>query len=496
MAQAIQSISLDLEKLTSTLFSTLDERKFFQNLGQYLAHQLAASEYFVLRPIDQEVQLFIDNQSFKSAKVVWPLVNQILSTHQPYFSNQPAHDPLIMATDGLASAAAVLALPVLCDGHLVAVMVFKGNSFSLDHVTQALAALKALHAPLANMTMYLSAMRLNESLIKKLEQHEKNVKNQGKISDQEAYRIKDAPFVGRSKFYNQVTKIIPKLAADKFAYLLEGPVGAGKETIARQVHLASDRRDASFIVLDGAINSLVIDQELFGHDNNRKCWMEVANGGTIYIQNVEALSYQVQSKIYNYLVLGRCRRNGGAAFKTDVRFVFSTNGNLDLAVFEHRFREDLYYLISKIDLEVLPLSQRKEDIEILANYFLGRHTTETKMLTPGALKQLEDYTWPSNIDELQQVIERAFIMSSVNIIDVDHLADNITQIKEEVKEEKPQEEEFQEMTLQEMEKRYIALALNHFGGNKTKTARSLCITVKTLYNKIHSYGIVENSDVK
>ena len=496
MASATQSISLDLEKLTSALFSTLDERKFFQNLGQYLAQQMDAQGFYALRPIDQEVELFIDNQSFKRTAVAWPLVDQILSTHQPYFSNQPGRDPLIMATSELANADAVLALPILCDGHLVAGMVFKGKGFSLDHVTQALASLKALHAPLANMTMYLSAMRLNESLIKKLEQQEKNIKNQGRLSDQEAYQIKEAPFVGRSKFYNQVNKIIPKLAADKFAYLLEGPVGSGKETIARQVHLASDRRDGPFIVLDGAINSLVIDQELFGHEHGRKCWMEVAHGGTIYIQNVEALSYQVQSKIYNYLVFGRCRRNGGAAFKTDVRFVFSTNGNLDLAVFEHRFREDLYYLISKIDLEVLPLNKRPEDIEILANYYLGLHASETKMLTPSALKHLEDYAWPNNVDELQQVIERAYIMSSASIIDIDHLADNITQAKEEVKEEKPQEDEFQEMTLQEMEKRYIALALNHFGGNKTKTARSLCITVKTLYNKIHSYGIVENNNEK
>ncbi len=158
-----------------------------------------------------------------------------------------------------------------------------------------------------------------------------------------------------------------------------------------------------------------------------------------------------------------------------------------------RFREDLFYALSTMALRLPALRDHKEDIEVLSHYFLnnGKIVEKQKSLSPEALKSLVEYAWPGNIRELQNVMERAYILADGKIIERDHLADSVTSTPVVEEEEKKEEIIFSEMTLEELEKRHIVFTLGHLGGNKTKTAKSLGITVKTLYNKLHSYGMIQ-----
>jgi Nif-specific regulatory protein len=154
---------------------------------------------------------------------------------------------------------------------------------------------------------------------------------------------------------------------------------------------------------------------------------------------------------------------------------------------EGKFREDLYYRLNIVNIQVTNLKDRIDDIKILAEHFLnsGRNSTDTKILTGYAVKKLSEYNWPGNIQELKNIMERTFVLSDDRFIDEQHLPE-LTMSEQE---EEQAVIEFKEMTLYELEKEHIIRTLDHLKGNKTRAAKSLGITVKTLYNKLHSYGI-------
>ena len=195
------------------------------------------------------------------------------------------------------------------------------------------------------------------------------------------------------------------------------------------------------------------------------------------------------------------RVGGQVPYKADVRIISSTRRDLTAMVSDGLFREDLFYSLSTIKINVPSLKNRKEDVIELAMFFLNhkRKVEEQKSFSPGALKALEEYTWPGNVRELQNVVERAYILSDNRIVEKDHLSEQVTTIQipqEEVDETEAELYKFSQMTLDELERRHICMTLDHLSGNKTKTAKVLGITVKTLYNKLHSYGLIEAKEAQ
>jgi Nif-specific regulatory protein len=188
------------------------------------------------------------------------------------------------------------------------------------------------------------------------------------------------------------------------------------------------------------------------------------------------------------------KAEGNGFFKSDVRLISASTKDLMELVREGKFREDLYFALSTVVLKAPALRERKEDIELIANYFLNQNKTKEnqKSFSPGAIKSLTEFNWSGNVRELQNVVERAYILAEGSIIEKLHLDQNIQnseEVKIEVAPVVSKTTEFLHVTLEELEKNHIMGTLENLGGNKTKTAKVLGITVKTLYNKLHSYGV-------
>jgi Nif-specific regulatory protein len=223
--------------------------------------------------------------------------------------------------------------------------------------------------------------------------------------------------------------------------------------------------------------------------------LEAANNGTLFINSIDKMSLSVQNKLMQYMTskMG-IKANGQSFFKSDVRIISaSTRDLLDLVRID-AFKEDLYFALSTIVLKAPALRDRKEDIEVLANFFLNRNKAANaqKSFSPSAVKALTEYAWPGNVRELQNIVERAYILAEGSIIEKLHLDQTVQNaevapVVEKVVQAKAAD--FVPVTLEELEKNHIMSALENLGGNKTKTAKVLGITVKTLYNKLHSYGI-------
>jgi two-component system response regulator HydG len=304
--------------------------------------------------------------------------------------------------------------------------------------------------------------------------------------------------VFNSDIMRQLMKMIDRVAASNANILILGESGTGKELMAQTLHEKSQRRTKPFVAINcGALRENLLESELFGHEKgsftgaySRKIGLaEAANGGTLFLDEIGELAPGIQAKLLRFIQEGEIYRVGGKEpIKVDIRLISATNRNLEEEVSEGNFREDLYYRINTIALDVPPLRRRKEDIPALINHFLstGHHSylNRGKVMDVDAMKAMLAYEWPGNIRELQNVCERLQILCDGQTITVNDLPENIRQpeANNEIHEFDPS------VPLSELERRYIIRALAHFHGNKTQAANALGITIKTLYNKLHEYG--------
>ncbi|MEX1099971.1 MAG: sigma 54-interacting transcriptional regulator, partial [Bacteriovoracaceae bacterium] len=243
------------------------------------------------------------------------------------------------------------------------------------------------------------------------------------------------------------------------------------------------------IVHCSAIEESQIEVELFG-TQERPGLFEKANHGTLILDCVEELSLNIQAKVLRTLLSGEIYKvNSNTPVKVNVRVVSTNKQSLDQAVEEGRFREDLIYRLNIVKIDMPSLQERKDDIKVLSEFFMnqGKDKEDYKILTTKAVEKLVNYKWPGNIQELRNVMERTYILAEDRYVDEHHLPN----LAQEAQEEEAPQESFSEMTLHELEKAHIIRSLEHLGGNKTRAAKTLGITVKTLYNKLHSYGLVQ-----
>ena len=313
---------------------------------------------------------------------------------------------------------------------------------------------------------------------------------------EEKYSLKN--IIGKSQKMKEVFELVENIANSNSTVLIQGASGTGKEVIARLIHLKSLRRDKPFIAANcAAIPTELIESELFGHEKgaftgatyNKKGRFELATGGTLFLDEVGEMSLNTQIHLLRVLQERELRRVGGTELiKIDVRIIASSNKDLEKEAKEGRFREDLFYRINVITIYLPKLKERKEDIPLLVDHMLTKYGLESgrgkKSMSKDALDLLMKYDWPGNIRELENTIERLVILCKDRIIRVEYLPQNI---KKERKEEpsifipnKP---------LEEMEKQYIYEVLKENKWNKSKSAKTLGIERKTLYNKIDKYRL-------
>ncbi|WP_413577398.1 sigma-54 interaction domain-containing protein [Bdellovibrio sp. HCB290] len=313
--------------------------------------------------------------------------------------------------------------------------------------------------------------------------------------------MENKTIVYTSEVMGNLMKMIDRVAPSGANILVLGESGTGKELIARSIHDRSSRKNKPFIAINcGALRETLLESELFGHEKgsftgayNRKIGLaEAANGGTLFLDEIGELDPAIQAKLLRFIQEGEMFRVGGKEpIKVDIRLICATNRELDQEVVRGNFREDLFYRINTIVVSAPPLRRRKEDIPSLINHFLNNsqhaYLNRGRSVSEDAMKILMKYEWPGNIRELQNVCERLQILSDGHMIMLNDLPENIRnpETQKDVIEYDPN------MTLHDLEKRYILKALQHFGGNKTQAANNLGITIKTLYNKLHEYGEFE-----
>lgn len=301
---------------------------------------------------------------------------------------------------------------------------------------------------------------------------------------------------GNSPVIQRVYTHVSLVAPTKMSVLVLGESGTGKEYIARMIHDQSGRKDKPFIAVDcGSLSMELAPSELFGHKKgsftsaiaDKRGVFEEAKGGTVFLDEVGNLPYEVQKQLLRALQEQKVRPVGSAQdIDVDVRIVAATNEDLEKAIEEGRFRQDLYHRINEFSIEVPPLRDRAEDLEEFAYHFLKQANAElgkdVKRISNEALDIMKQYQWDGNLRELRNVIRRATLFAENNEIS----ADNLPVLKNKTQ----KAPEVEDMALQPGdEKEQILAALKKARGNKTVAAKLLQIDRKTLYNKMHLYGI-------
>ena len=314
----------------------------------------------------------------------------------------------------------------------------------------------------------------------------------------EKYRFEN--IVGKSNEMMDVFSMSLKVAPTDSTILISGESGTGKELVARAIHLNSRRNNRSFITINcGALPENLQESELFGHVRgaftgairDKRGLFQEANGGTLFLDEIGETAPSTQVKILRFLQDGEIRRVGeNDPIHVDVRMLAATNQDLEKAIEEGRFREDLYYRLNVINIHMPPLRKRRDDIPLLINYFLDKNVTQKKKeidsVSPDTMKILTGYHWPGNVRELENVMERAVILTNRNVIMAEDLPESIRKTPSQVQEP---EYDTEEKTLEELEKYYILKALDKYAWNQKKASEVLGISTTTLWRKLKSYGI-------
>ena len=330
---------------------------------------------------------------------------------------------------------------------------------------------------------------------------------------EENYRLKaqlgdgfnPAKIIGTSLPMKKLMDMLAMISPSEATVLIMGESGTGKELIARSIHLNSHRKKKPLVVVNcAAIAESLLESELFGHEkgaftgaeHSRAGRFEQAQGGTVFLDEIGETSPTMQAKLLRVIQEREIQKVGGdRTIFVDVRIIAATNRDLTEEVKAGRFREDLFYRLNVVTVDVPSLRQRQEDIPLLAHHFLRVFTEKNrkkiKDFSPQAMDMLIHYQWPGNVRELENAIERAVILMAGDYITEKHLPDNIT--SSELSADGPKADAMDavlssQFSLEDLEKKAIFHTLEQTGGNKSETARRLGITRKTLHNKLKQYG--------
>ncbi|MFY9556122.1 MAG: sigma-54 dependent transcriptional regulator [Blastocatellia bacterium] len=305
--------------------------------------------------------------------------------------------------------------------------------------------------------------------------------------------------VGRSKPMQQLFEVIKRIAARRDASaLITGSTGTGKELVARAIHYNSDRRDAPFMPINcSAIPDTLLESELFGHQKGaftgahetRRGLIEEAQGGTVFLDEINTLSPSLQVKLLRVLQERIVRRVGGREnIPIDIRLVSASNQDLEEAVKHGEFRQDLFYRLNVVPVRLPDLKDRREDIPLLVHHFLQKfaqqHGEPQRRFANEGMRVLMTHSWPGNVRELENAVEHALTMGSGEVLLPEDLPLTVTAPERDI----VHEATLDDVSLAEVERRYIIRILEKMSGHQIKTARILGIDRRTLYRRLRQYG--------
>jgi len=314
-------------------------------------------------------------------------------------------------------------------------------------------------------------------------------------------RFRMEGIVGRSPRMQEVVEVLKRVSSSPATVMIRGESGTGKELVARAVHYNSPRKSRPFTALNcAAIPENLFESELFGHEpgaftgatSRREGLLEMSNGGTLFLDEIGDMPMTMQSKLLRVLQNREVRRVGGKeTFKVDVRIISATNKDLEKEVEQGNFREDLYYRLNVVFIELPPLRERSEDIPVLVEHFLHKYNAEfgkrIREIRPDALQALIDYRWPGNVRQLEAVIERAILLNdgdTVNLRDISRLLHS----------RKPESRSLFDLPedgldFEQLERELILKAMKRTGGVATKAAKLLRMNYKAFLYRLEKFGI-------
>ena len=443
----------------------------------------------------------------------------VIGTKQNYLANDLSKDPLYTNLSMPVHSQSELAVPIFRDETVIATLNIESDqkdAFDEDDILTFESIASQVGVAITNRNLFKEVADFNKRLQKavddktvELRDAQDRILQQQKLLQRENQTLKilvnkdssQLDTIGRSPSILNILAMVDKIAPTTATVLIQGESGTGKELVARRLHSKSDREQKPFVTVNcGALQESLLESELFGHEKGsftgavlQKIGLaEMADGGTLFLDEIGEMSLTIQAKVLRFLQEGEFYRIGGKRpIKVNVRVISATNRDLEREVKEGRFREDLFYRLNTITLRMPPLRERKEDLPMLTEYFLknsrfGNHSQQIKRVDPKVQDVFMNYDWPGNIRELQNTIERLKILADNNEIKVDDIPYNIRSPKSRV-----DSGGFGvELSLDDVERNHILRSLAYHDGNKTKTAQALKITIKTLYNKLHRYGLL------
>ena len=411
------------------------------------------------------------------------IVQQVLNAGENILSYNAQEDERFRGADSIIinRIQSVAAVPLRLKNRIIGA-IYLDHTGRLGRFDQA--ALEFLNA-FANQ----AAVAIeNARLFARLQRENERLRSQ--VEDK--YRFEE--IIGRSPAMEKVFHLMEKVLNTDATVLIEGESGTGKELVARALHYNGPRKRAPFIaVFCGALSESLLESELFGHrkgaftgaKEDKKGLLEIADQGTVFLDEISEVGMSVQTKLLRFLQEGEIKRVGDTKIRhVNVRVMAATNKNLAREVREGRFREDLYYRLNVIRIELPPLRKRRGDVPVLAQHFLQKYSRRTdkpiKGIRPEAMRLLESYSWPGNVRELENAIERAVILTTDDWIGPDDLQLETGGA--------PAETASQAKTLREMERDFVLRTLRETEGNISQAARRLGVSRRWLHYRLKEWG--------
>jgi Nif-specific regulatory protein len=460
--------------LTFILNNANDEedvlKKILSELIRETGAEIGAFVYF-----DSKENTFIPKtvessllKSTSSVQFSQTIFRKVLESKEAVLSYDVQKDSSYENTESLhiSDIHAVLAFPLIVENRIYGILYFDSRK-NRQGFNETSRQLLSFFAPIASLTL--------EQILKKRKAENENILLRTKLdSTQPVPRM-----IGESDPMKNLFQIIRKVSKYDVPVIINGENGTGKDLVARAIYELSPRNKSPFIAqYIGNIPSTIVESELFGYkkgaftgaNSDKAGLFEAVNGGTLFLDEIGDLTPELQTKFLRVLQNKEIKRLGENTVRNvNVRIITATNKNLQVLVKEEKFREDLYYRLNVINLEVPPLRERISDIPLLVNHFL--ESSPDFKISRAALKKLIGYNWPGNVRQLENIISRAAILANRNVID-----------EEDIQFDEKESPFFG--TIEEFNNQLIVKRLKQFNGNKSQTARSLGISLRSLQMRI------------